>query len=59
VQKYVRVVQATDGNIIRHMCFARGVNQAADAHSEKAIFIAFPRRERASLLRYTYMTFLV
>jgi len=55
--------QATDDNTIRRMRFAYWITTATDTHSEYVILIAFPQlqwlRERSSLLRYTYMAFLV
>jgi hypothetical protein len=63
VEKYVRVRQATDDNIIRRMRFACWITKATGTHSEYVIRTAFPRqqwlRERASMLRYTYIAFLV
>jgi len=53
---------ATDDNIIRRMRIACWITEATDTHSEYVI-IAFPRqhclRERASLLRYAYIAWLV
>jgi hypothetical protein len=50
-------------NIIRRMCFACWITKATDTHSEYVTLIAFPRqqwlRERASVLRYTYIACLV
>jgi hypothetical protein len=60
-EKYGTARQATDDNIIglRRMRFACWITKATDTHSEYVILIAFPRqewfRERASMLRYTYM----
>jgi hypothetical protein len=60
VEKFVTARQATDGNIISRMRFACWITKATDTHSEYAILIAFPRqqwlRERASMLRYTYIS---
>jgi hypothetical protein len=62
VEKYGTAGQATDGSIVRRMRFACWITKAADTHSEYVIFIAFSwaawLRERASVLRYTYITFL-
>jgi hypothetical protein len=55
--------EATDGNMTRRMRFAYWLTKTKDAHSEYVIFIAFPLqqwlRDRASLLRYTYIACLV
>jgi hypothetical protein len=63
VEKYGTARQATDDNIIRRMRFACWVTKATDTHPEYAILISFPRqqrlRERASVLRYTYIANLV
>jgi hypothetical protein len=63
VEKYGTAGQATDGNIIRRMRFACWITRATDTHSECVILIAFRRqqwlRERASVLRYTYIASLV
>jgi hypothetical protein len=63
VEKYGRARQATDDNIIRHMRFAWWISKATDTHSEYVLLIAFPRqqwlRERASMLRFTYIVSLV
>jgi hypothetical protein len=63
VEKYGRVGQTTDDNIIRRMRFACWITKATDTHSEYAILTAFPRqqwlRERASVLRYAYIACLV
>jgi hypothetical protein len=63
VEKYGRVRQATDDNIILRMRFASWITKATDTHSEYVTLIAFPRqqwlRERASMLRYTYIAHLV
>jgi hypothetical protein len=59
MEKYCTVGQATDDSIIRRMHFACWILKATDTHSEYIIHIAFPRqqwlRERASILRYTYI----
>jgi len=48
---------------IRRMRTACRITKATDTHSDYLIFIAFPRlqwlRERAALLRYTYIACLV
>ena len=58
-----RAGQATDDNIIRRMRFALCTTKATDTHSEYIILIVFPQqqwlRERASILRYTYVSRLV
>jgi hypothetical protein len=63
VEKYGTARQATDDNIIRRMRFACWITKATDTHSEHVILTAFPRqqllRERASVLRYTYIACLV
>ena len=61
MEKYSIVRQATDDNVIRRMRYARWIR--LQPHTECVILIAFPRqqwfRERASLLRYTYVASLV
>jgi hypothetical protein len=63
VEKYGKVRQATDGNIIRRLRFAFLVSKAAHIHPEYVILITFPRQQwlhlRASLLRYVYIARLV
>jgi hypothetical protein len=63
VEKYGTARQATNDNIIRRMRFACWITKATDTHSEYVILIAFPSqqwlRERASVLRYTYIVCLV
>jgi hypothetical protein len=63
VEKCGRARQATDDNIIRRMRIACWITKATDRHSEYVILIAFRRqqwlRERASMLRYTYIVCLV
>ena len=63
MEKYGRARQATDDNIIRRMRFACRITKATDRHAENVINIAFARkqwlRERASLLRYTYIACVV
>jgi hypothetical protein len=63
VEKYGRARQATGGNIIRRMRFACWATKATDTHSEYVTPTVFSRqlwlRERASILRYTYVDCLV
>jgi hypothetical protein len=63
VDKYGRARQATGDNIIRCMWVVCWITKATDTHSEYVILIALPRqqwlRERASVLRYTYIACLV
>jgi len=63
VEKYDRGRQVTDDNTIRRMSLACWMPKATDTHSEYVILVAFPRqqwlRERASVLRYTYIACLV
>jgi hypothetical protein len=63
MEKYCTAGQATDGNIIRSMRFACWIPKATDTHSKYVILIAFPRqhwlRERASMLRYTYIAYFI
>jgi hypothetical protein len=63
VEKYGTARQVTDDNIIRRMRFACWITKATDTHSEYVILIAFLRqqwlRDRASLLRYTYIACLL
>jgi hypothetical protein len=58
-KKYGTARQATDDSIIRRMRFACRITKATDTHSEYVKLIAFPQqkwlRERASILRYTYI----
>jgi hypothetical protein len=55
--------QATDDYIIRHMRFTCWITTTKDTHSEYVMLITFPQkqwlRERASVLRYAYITCLV
>jgi len=44
-EKYGRVIQATDGNIIRRMRFAFWRSKATITHWEYVILIVFPRRQ--------------
>jgi hypothetical protein len=63
VEKYGRAKQATDENVTRRMRFICRITKATDIHSEYVILIAFPQqqwlRERSSILRHTYIAFLV
>jgi hypothetical protein len=63
VEKYGTARQATDDNIIRRMRFAFWITKATDTHLGYVILVAFLRqqwsRERASMLRYTYIAPLV
>jgi hypothetical protein len=45
VEKYGRAGQATDDDILRHMCTACWITKATDTHSEYVISIAFPRQQ--------------
>jgi hypothetical protein len=51
--------QATDDNVIERVGFACRIFEATDTHSAYVTLIAFPLqqwlRERASVLRYTYL----
>jgi hypothetical protein len=57
VEKYGRAVQATDGNIMRPMCFECWITEATGTHTEYVIIIAFPvqerLRDRTLVIRYT------
>ena len=50
-------------NIIRRMRLACSITKAPDTHSDYVILLAFPwqqwLRERASMLRYTYIAYLI
>jgi len=63
VEKYGRNKQATDENVTQRMRFIWWITKATDTHSEYVIHIAFPEqklsRERYSILRHTYIAFLV
>jgi hypothetical protein len=63
VEKYVTARQATDDNIIRRMRFACWITKATDTHSEYVLLIALTwqqlLRERASMLRYSYIACIV
>ena len=63
MEKYFVAGQATDDNIVRRMRFALWIPKATNTHLEYVILIAFPLqellRERALILRYTYLAFLV
>ena len=62
METYGTARQATYDNIIRRMRFACRITKATDTHTEYVIPIPFPRqkwlRERALILRYTYVTYL-
>ena len=62
-KKYFRDIQAIDENIIRRMRYAHWLTKAIGTHSERAVSVAFPLqqwlRERATVLRYTYIACLV
>ena len=59
VEEHCRAGQATDDNIIWRMRFACCITKATNTHSKYVIRIRFLRpqrlRERASMLRYTYI----
>jgi len=61
VEKYGRAGQTTDDSMAHAHCMR--ITMATDTHSEYVILIAFPSqqwlRERASILRYTYIVRLV
>jgi len=63
VEKCSTAGQATDDNIIRRMRFACCIPKATNTHSQYVILIAFQQqkwiRERATILRYTYIVCLV
>jgi hypothetical protein len=63
VEKFCRIRQARDDNIIRRMRNVRWINKAGDTHSKYSILLAFPPqkllRERAAMLRYMYIARLV
>ena len=63
MEKYGRARQATDDNRIRRMRYACRITKATDTHSQYVILTAFPLqqwlRERASILRYTYIACLL
>jgi len=62
-KKICRAGQAADGNIIRRMRISCRISEATNTYSECVIHIAFPLQhwlhERASILRYMYITCLV
>ena len=62
MERYCKVGQATDENIIRRMRFARWMPEATDTHSEYVIVIAFAQqswlRESTSMLRSMYIVYL-
>jgi hypothetical protein len=59
VEKFDRVGQSTDDNIIRRMRFSCLITKATDTRSEYVILLLFGGnqwlRERVSMLRYTYI----
>jgi len=59
VENYGRAIQATEDNIIR----PKSIPKATNTHSEYVVHIPFPLQlwlhERASMLCYTYIVFLV
>jgi hypothetical protein len=63
VERYGRIRQSTDDNIIQRMHFAFWTTKVTDTHSECVILVAFPRQqwlgERATMLRYTRIASLV
>ena len=63
VEKYGGARQVTHGNITQCMRFACWITKATDIHSDYTILIAYPRqkrlRERASMLRYTYVACII
>jgi hypothetical protein len=62
VEKYGRTRQATDENIIRHMCIACWITKATDIHSEYSILMVSPwqwSHKHASKLCYIYSASLV
>ena len=56
----IRLRQATDNSIIQRMRIECWITNATDTHSDHVILTVFPQqqwlRERASGLRYTYIT---
>jgi len=63
VEKYCRAGQATDDKIKHHTRCASWINKATGTHVEYVIGFAFPvqhwLRERAWILRYTYIAFVI
>jgi len=63
LEKFGRAKQATNENLTRRMRLICWVTKATDTHSEYVILIAFPQQqwlcERSSILRHTYIAFLV
>jgi len=59
VDKYDKVKEADDENIIWHMRVDCWIRKTTDTHSEYVILTAFPLQqffhERVSVLRYTYI----
>jgi hypothetical protein len=62
VEKYGTARQATDDNIIWHMCIACWITKATNTHSKYVILIAFPLwqelHKRALMLHYMYTSYL-
>jgi len=62
-EKYCGAGQATGNSIRQRMRIACWISKATDTHSEYVIFISFSLQqwlqERASILRYRKITFLV
>ena len=63
MEKYSSTGKATDNNTVRRLRILCWKSKATDTDSEYVILIAFLReqwlRERASILRYTYISCLV
>jgi hypothetical protein len=63
VENVVRVGQAIDDNIVWRMRVACWITKTTETHSKCVTIIAFPRqqwlRERATVLRYTYIAWFV
>ena len=62
-KKHFTARQDIDDSIIWRMRFTCWITKTTNTHSERVIIIAYPRkqrlRQRASMLRYTHITFLV
>ena len=63
MEKYSKAGQVTDDHTVQRMCFPCRITKATNTHSEYVTLIAFPLqqwlRERASILRYTYIACIV
>ena len=63
MQEYSSARQATDDSIIQRIRVACWIPKATDRHSEYCMLFAFLRqqwlRERALMLRYAYVAYLV